>query len=142
MIYDENTLDTLSKAYDQALKDPTNICRGALYGKPPFYTVEGERVTNCKRLLGVSYGIVVELGKMSEPYSGVVADCVKDILERLKKEFIDFGVGIKPSESGDFIPLARRLVDSVENAIYEHPCGVCDRILARAYTLLSLYLNN
>ena len=142
MVYDENTLDKLSKAYDQALKDPTNICRGAIYGKPPFNTVEGERVTNCKRLLSVSYGIVTELLKMSEPYSGIVADCVKDILNYLVKEFLDFGVEIASCESGDFVPLARRLVDSVEKAIYEYPCGVCDRILARACTLLSLYLNN
>ena len=142
IVYDELTLKNLEDAYSEAMKTPESRCKGALFGKIPFETVEGEKLKRCKERLSTPYAIVLKLIEMSKPYQGVPAECVKEILDSLKVEFEHFDVGVGECGEGDFITLARELIRGVENAIFEHPCGVIDRLLARAYSLLVIYINN
>lgn len=142
MLYDEETLKNLEEGYIDAMKSPESRCKGALFGKIPFVTEEGEGVKRCKDALKEPYAIVLKLIEMSKPYQGVPAECVKEILGSLKAEFERFGVACGKGRDGDFIMLARELLKGVEKAILHHPCGVIDRILARCCCILTIYLNN
>lgn len=141
-MYDEETLEKLNKAYDEALRAREGRTKGALYGRPPFVLKECDELKECKKRLSVGYGIALELADMTKPYEGVVADSVKVVLGYIISEFERFKVERTNSPKGDFVTLAVLLVEEIERANYTYPCGVVDRLLARALTLLNLYVNN
>jgi len=143
-LFDEKVYDEMQKGYDEERNTARNGFDRAMLGVLPFALQEGEDIKLARKLLAECAWINGELKRRVRPYSGIVADTVRELLDVNTECMLSLGiekgreVGINQGEY--FVTMTKEYVKRVERAYLLWKKSEIVLLLVRCYTLLNLFI--
>lgn len=143
-LFDEKVYDEMEKGYEEERKRSRNGFNRAMLGVLPFSLQEGEDIKLARKLLSECSWINGELKRRVRPYSGVVADTVREILDANAEVFANFGIkdGKDIGEKGGeyFVSMSKEYIKRVEQAYLLWKKSEIALLTVRGYALLNLFI--
>lgn len=142
-LFDEKTYEKMREDYEEAKNTPRDGFRRAMLGAMPIRLDESEKKRRAIALLAYCKNINAEVIKRVEPYDGVAPREVKKLLQKNSDDLsklVDVE-GRCYEEADDFIKSTGEMITLLEEVIDIYPIKEAQKILARTYTVLALFIS-